>query len=40
MSFSGHEDAWREWHAALAGPRLHHGWILAGPRGIGTESIS
>jgi DNA polymerase-3 subunit delta' len=35
MSHSGHEAAWREWRAALAGPRMHHGWLLAGRRGIG-----
>jgi len=35
MSHSGHDAAWREWRAALAGPRMHHGWLLAGKRGIG-----
>ena len=24
MTHAGYEDLWREWHAALAGPRLHH----------------
>jgi DNA polymerase-3 subunit delta' len=35
MSHSGHDAALREWRAALAGPRMHHGWLLAGKRGIG-----
>lgn len=37
---AGHEAPWREWRAALAGPRLHHGWILAGPRGVGKASFA
>ncbi|MFC3099433.1 DNA polymerase III subunit delta' [Altererythrobacter lauratis] len=40
MSLYGHEDAWREWNAALAGPRMHHGWILAGARGLGKASFA
>ncbi len=35
MSHSGHDEAWREFRAALAGPRMHHAWLLAGKRGIG-----
>lgn len=35
MSHSGQDEAWRAWHAALSGPRMHHGWLLAGKRGIG-----
>ena len=35
MSLLGHEEAWREWREALAGVRMHHGWILAGRRGLG-----
>ena len=40
MSLAGHDEPWREWQAALAGPRLHHGWILGGPRGIGKASFA
>ena len=40
MSLSGHDHAWREWHAALAGPRLHHGWILTGRRGGGKAGFA
>ena len=40
MILAGHEDPWREWHAALAGPRLHHGWILSGRRGVGKAAFA
>ena len=40
MTLAGHDGPWREWHAALAGPRLHHGWILSGRRGIGKASFA
>lgn len=40
MILAGHDTAWREWRAARAGPRMHHGWILAGPRGIGKASFA
>ena len=33
--YVGHEEPWREWRAALDGPRMHHGWILAGRKGVG-----
>jgi DNA polymerase III subunit delta' len=36
----GHDDAWRQFSSALAGGKLHHGWILAGPRGIGKASFA
>ena len=37
---SGHGPAWQEWRAALASPRLHHGWILTGPQGIGKGQFA
>jgi len=40
MILAGHQDPWREWHAALAGPRLHHGWILSGRRGVGKAAFA
>ena len=40
MTLLGHEEAWREWRSALAGARLHHGWILAGRRGLGKASFA
>lgn len=30
-----HGAAWREWRTAMAGERMHHGWLLAGKRGLG-----
>jgi len=40
MILSGHDEPWHEWRAAMAGPRMHHGWILAGKRGIGKASFA
>ena len=36
----GHDDAWRQFSSALAGGKLHHGWILAGPRGLGKAGFA
>ena len=30
-----HAEAWRAWRAAMAGQRMHHGWLLAGKSGLG-----
>jgi len=35
MTLRGHDAAWAEWQAALGSERMHHAWILAGPRGLG-----
>ncbi len=35
MNLRGHDAAWAEWRAALGSERMHHAWILAGPRGLG-----
>ena len=40
MSLAGHDEPWREWRAALQGPRLHHGWILTGMRGTGKAAFA
>ncbi|TIX50054.1 AAA family ATPase [Alteraurantiacibacter aquimixticola] len=40
MTMVGHEAAWAEWRAALSGPRMHHGWILGGKRGLGKASFA
>lgn len=40
MTLLGHDDAWREWRAAIAGGRLHHAWLLAGRRGLGKASFA
>ena len=31
----GHEEPWHQWNDARSGARMHHGWILAGRRGLG-----
>lgn len=36
----GHDEPWREWREALAGVRMHHGWILAGRRGLGKRAFA
>lgn len=36
----GHDDAWREWRAALGSQRMHHAWILAGTRGLGKGGFA
>ena len=40
MSYAGHEEAWREWRAAMAGERMHHAWLLAGRRGVGKAAFA
>ncbi len=40
MMLAGHEAVWSEWHTALGSARMHHGWILAGKRGIGKGSFA
>ncbi len=40
MTLIGHDIPWAEWRAAIAGPRMHHGWILAGQRGIGKAAFA
>jgi DNA polymerase III subunit delta' len=32
---SGHEAAKAAWREAVGGGRLHHGWLVRGPRGVG-----
>ncbi len=39
-SLVGHDAAWREWRAALESTRMHHGWILAGPKGMGKGAFA
>jgi DNA polymerase-3 subunit delta' len=36
----GQDAAWREWLAAMASARMHHGWILAGPKGLGKGAFA
>jgi len=36
----GHETAWREWREAMAGARMHHGWLLGGKKGLGKGAFA
>jgi DNA polymerase-3 subunit delta' len=36
----GHDAPWRQFSSALDGEKLHHGWILTGPRGIGKAAFA
>ena len=40
MTFAGHDQPWRQWRAALSSPRMHHGWILGGRRGVGKAAFA
>ena len=40
MKLVGHDEPWREWRAALGSGRMHHGWILAGKRGLGKAGFA
>ncbi len=39
-SFIGQEDAWQEWLAAIQSDRMHHAWLLAGPKGSGKSAFA
>lgn len=36
----GHDEAWREWNAALGSARMHHAWILTGLKGLGKGQFA
>ena len=40
MKLHGHETQTAAFGAALAGDRLHHAWLLAGPRGVGKAGFA
>lgn len=40
MTLFGHDEAWREWRAAMASGRMHHAWILAGIKGVGKGAFA
>ena len=40
MTLPGHDEAWREWRAAIGQGRMHHGWILAGRKGMGKATFA
>lgn len=38
--FIGQEAAWQEWLSATASERMHHAWLLAGPKGLGKRAFA
>jgi DNA polymerase-3 subunit delta' len=38
--YAGHDKAWRQFATACDSGKIHHGWILAGPRGIGKSAFA
>lgn len=38
--YVGHDKAWRQFAAAYESGKIHHGWILAGPRGLGKSAFA
>lgn len=38
--FMGHDKAWRQFSAACDSEKIHHGWIVAGPRGMGKAAFA
>lgn len=40
LAFTGHTAAEETLAEAFAGPRMHHAWLLAGPKGIGKATLA
>ncbi len=40
LAFVGHDEAERALASALAGGRMHHAWLIAGPRRIGKATLA
>jgi DNA polymerase-3 subunit delta' len=38
--YVGHDKAWRQFATACDSRKIHHGWILSGPRGIGKSAFA
>jgi len=38
--YIGHDKAWRQFATACDSGKIHHGWILSGPRGIGKSAFA
>ena len=38
--YVGHDKAWKQFATACDSNKIHHGWILAGPRGIGKSAFA
>ena len=40
MNLLGHDAVWAEWRSAMASARMHHGWLLAGRKGLGKAHFA
>lgn len=40
IDWPNHEDAWHQWRSAMGSERMHHGWILAGKKGLGKRDFA
>ena len=40
MTLFGHDEAIAAFAAAMQGDRLHHAWLLTGPRGVGKRTFA
>lgn len=39
-TYLGHEKCWRQFSTACDSGKIHHGWILAGPKGLGKSAFA
>lgn len=39
-NYVGHDRPWRQFSAACDNDKVHHGWILSGPKGIGKSAFA
>lgn len=39
-NYVGHDKPWRQFSTAHDSGKIHHGWILAGPKGIGKSAFA
>lgn len=40
IDWPNHQAAWQAWRSAMAGSRMHHGWLLAGKSGLGKADFA
>ena len=40
QKWPNHLEAWNEWRSAMHSARMHHGWILAGKKGLGKNDFA
>ena len=40
LDWPNHKDAWHQWRSAMTSARMHHGWILAGKKGLGKQDFA